>query len=76
MNSPLAKDNVTLPCDIKHETDRAILIRCHDVDGEVVQQWIPLSQVSEIHRKESISAGLFTDSIVCSRWIAHNRGLV
>lgn len=71
----LAKDTITINCDIKAETDRAMLISAADTNGEVVKVWIPLSQTHEIHRKETISEGLFSDRVVISKWIAEKRSL-
>ena len=72
----LAKDTVSIDCDIKHETDKAILVSHHTSEGDLEKNWFPLSQVHEIHRKESVSAGLFTDRIVVSKWIAAQKGVI
>jgi len=70
-----AKDVISIDCDIQNETAAAMLIKAHDVNGEIVKVWIPLSQTHEIHRKESVSAGLFTDRVVISKWIAIKKEL-
>lgn len=74
--SQLAKDSITIPCNIKHETDKAILISYCDSEGDLQKAWFPLSQIHEIHRKDSVTEGQFTDSIVCSKWIAAQKGVL
>ena len=69
-------ETVTVDCDIKHETSKALLISSPNGEGDIVDSWIPLSQVQKILRKESISAGLFTAQVTMSKWIAGEKGLV
>ena len=66
----------TINCNIKHETSRAILIQAETLEEGLQELWFPLSQVNEIHRRESISEGLFSDRIVCSKWIAQQKGVL
>ena len=53
---------------IQRETENAICIRVEG-HGDV---WLPFSQVEEIHRGK----GFEDDWIVCSRWIAQQKGLL
>ncbi len=57
---------------IKAETANAILFTLES-NGE--SHWIPLSQVSEIHRTFSI-VDIRYDELVISQWIAEKKGLV
>lgn len=50
-------------CEIKHETAKALLV---NFNGEEI--WLPLSQVSEIHRDEG--------KVVMTAWIAKEKGLL
>lgn len=70
-----AKETVSISCDIKHETAKAILISTHDTEGEQVKVWIPLSQVEQIHRS-GCTDGLYADKIVMSKWIASTKELI
>ena len=55
-----------LVCDIKRETDNAILIYDYATDENI---WIPLSQVEEIPRSEPAK-------VVISDWIAQKKELL
>lgn len=55
---------VEIECSFLRETDSAVLIA---VDDE--QMWIPLSQVSEMHKGKN-------GKIVMSQWIANQKGLI
>lgn len=62
----MKKPTVDIYCQIKHETDNAILI---DEGDKTV--WIPLSQVEEIHRKKNGYA-----TVVMTEWIATQKDLI
>lgn len=55
---------VQVNCRFLRETANAVLIEVEDK-----QMWIPLSQVSEMHKGSN-------GSIVMSQWIAINKGLI
>lgn len=76
MSTTLVKEVVTVHCDIKHETEKALLVSTHTCEGEMVNVWIPLSQVESISRNSDMEEGLYTDSVVMSKWIATTKGLV
>lgn len=57
-------NEVEIECRFLRETENAVLIEVEDE-----QVWIPLSQVSEMHKG---SRG----SIVMSQWIANQKGLI
>jgi len=59
-------NTVELSGEIKHETVNAILFW----DGDM-EDWIPLSQVSEIHKKPNGSV-----EIVVAEWIAKKKGFI
>lgn len=62
----MSRPTVDIYCQIKHETDNAILI---DEGDKTV--WIPLSQVEEIPRKKDGYA-----TVVMSEWIATQKGII
>lgn len=69
-------ETVRLVCKIIRETDSAILVRLEfDPPREEFQldQWFPLSTITEIHRRKSI--GEF-DAIVAARWICAKKEIV
>lgn len=55
---------VEIECRFLRETDNAVLI---EVEGE--EHWIPLSQVSEMHKGKA-------GKIVMTQWIANQKGLI
>lgn len=59
-----------LQCEIRHETDNAILI-VDTATGE--ELWIPLSQIEEIHREGKVKGA---DRVVMTDWIAQKKGLL
>lgn len=61
-------ETYTLACSFKAETDRAVLIVDH-ASGE--ELWIPLSQVSEMHRDAGAEG-----QITMTAWIAKKKGLI
>jgi hypothetical protein len=58
-------EDVNITCCIIRETDAAVQI---EVEGE--EYWIPLSQVSQIHR-DAKGEG----SVLMTKWIAQKKGL-
>lgn len=58
--------SVSVECVIKHETDRALLVRVEETGEEV---WLPLSQVEEVHHTKPVATVVITD------WIAEQKGL-
>ena len=69
-------ETLTISCNIKAETSKAILIQTHTIEGEVGEHWIPLSQTEQIHRRNNITEGMYSDSVVITKWIAEKKGLV
>lgn len=57
-------NEVEIECTFLRETDNAVLIEVGDD-----QLWIPLSQVSSMHKGK-------TGKIVMSQWIANQKGLI
>jgi len=57
-------NEVAVECTFIRETANAVLI---EVESE--QMWIPLSQVSEMHKGK-------VGRIVMSQWIANQKGLI
>ena len=55
---------VEINCIFLRETANAVLI---EADGE--EMWIPLSQVSEMHKGKA-------SKIIMSQWIANQKGLI
>lgn len=55
-----------IECNIVRETDAAILVTAIETGEQI---WIPLSQVEEIHRTRPAT-------IVITRWIAEQKGLI
>lgn len=68
------KDTIEIPCNIKHETDKALLIQAFSEDeDDEVSVWIPLSQVEKITR--GIVGNEYSCSVVMSKWIAQTKGI-
>lgn len=65
--STTVRAEVELTGTIVHETDKAILF--HESVSEV-KAWIPLSQVSQIHREDAATR------ILCTKWIAETKGFI
>ena len=66
---------VTYECEILGETDKAIKFSFVSKSGDMLGvRWVPLSQVSQIHRTYSVVNDTL-DSIVISTWIAEKLDL-
>jgi hypothetical protein len=59
-------ESVRVDCKVLRETDRAIEIE-YDEGNRLERCWLPLSQVSEIHKQDGY--------VVISDWIARTKGL-
>lgn len=61
-------ESVTIPCEFKRETEKALLIVDQRTGEEV---WLPLSQVDKITRKPD-----GTGEVRISQWIAAEKDLL
>lgn len=52
------------------ETDKAIGLRCPDINGRKTVTWIPLSTIHHISRSTNRSIAL-----TCDKWIVESRNL-
>lgn len=67
---PLAKDYSEINGTIRRETEAALLLVTSNLEGEIVDEWFPLSQIESIHRGEE------HDTIVVANWILKKKGII
>lgn len=72
---PRHNDKVEIEGKIQRQTAKAICFKMHLPDNEELHetdQWIPLSQIEEIHPGEDSKL----DTLVVTAWIAKEKGFI
>lgn len=66
----LAKDFSAIHGTIRRETEAALLLVTSNLEGEIVDEWFPLSQIESIHRCDE------HDTIVVANWLLKKKGIL
>ena len=70
MPPALAKDFSAINGTIRRETEKALLLVTGNLEGEIIDAWLPFSQIQSIHRGEE------HDTVVVANWILKEKGVL
>ena len=65
-----AKDYSEINGTIRRETEAALLLVTSNLEGDIVDEWFPLSQIESIHRGDE------HDTIVVANWLLKKKGIL
>lgn len=65
-----AKDYSEITGTIRRETEAALLLVTSNLEGEIVDEWFPLSQIDSINRGDE------HDTIVVANWLLKKKGIL